>query len=685
MARDTVVDIRFDKHGFTKLDDTTSAPVGSLRVLRNAEITDRGGIAPRPGTLLLGSANANTERCRGFYNFRRSLDQDELLIKTYDDEIEYISKNAVSQGWQRLKNGFSISKEFGFVTSLVNTDNEDYSIFCNRYEPYQRWTGSVTQLNGALSGGETTITVDSTLLVDVYHSDTATSATATTVDVADTPWADDMWINFYVYITSGVHAGQVRKITDNDSNTLTFDTLGSTPGTATFEIRKLAFPATGTLIYSGTTIAYTAVPTATTFTVASAHAAADNTPVTLAPTEYPGAPRGNRLANYLGRIIVGNVRSALSRDSGGALQGYSSAGSVFVSKLNNPFDFGFSGTRVASEGDIIAMPYGGGDITDIVAQEDTFYAFKDRYIESISYSQNADDLAIRDPLKTGIGSIGKTVTGADDVYFFTPESQLTTIGRVSSKDIRPQTLDIGNKIKRYLELAGLDDVGKGIEISDKVYFPIKSSDDVSYNDIILIYNRNFKIFEGIWDIGAFGLERFNDLYYYASSTTPDVYQMFTGYSDQRGGDKFAIDFEVKTHFHNLTPSKAYQQAINGIVLEGYVAGGAEFTFNIWGDFANDPFLTGTFSFNEDALLDGEQSQAFMGSKPLGLNTFELGDVGADGRRHFQWRTYFPHQYHNYLSIGFSANKIDNDFEILRAGMLMKETVSVDSRKIKSNS
>lgn len=683
MAKDNVVDIKFDQHGFVLLDDTTSAPVGSLRTMRNAEITDRGGLAPRPGTLLLGSANSNTERCRGFYNFRRSLDQDELLVKTYDDEVEYLSKNALDQGWQRLKNGFSTSKEFGFVTSLVNTSNEDYVAFCNRYEPYQRWTGAVTQLNGALVGGETAITVDSTLITDIYHSDTASSVTTTTIDVSTTPWAADQWIGFYVLITSGAQSGKISLISDNDNNTLTFATISGLSGTPTFEIRRLAFPASGTLIYNGTTIAYSAVPTSTTFTVSSAHAAADNTPVTVVPAEYPAAPRGNRLTNYLGRVVVGNVRSALARDSGGALQGYSSAGSVFVSKLNDPFDFSFSGTRVAGEGDIIAMPYGGGDITDVVAQEDTFYAFKNRYIESISYSQNANDLAVRDPLKSGIGSIGKTVTGADDVYFFTPESQLTTIGRVSTKDIRPQTLDIGNKIKRYLELAGLDDVGRGMEVSDKVYFPIKSSSDVSYNDVILIYNRNFKIFEGIWDLGAFGIERFNNKYYYASSTTPDVFQLLHENADVRGDNRFAIDFEAKTHFHNITPSKASQQAINGIVIEGYIGGGAEFTFNIWGDFSTSAFLSGTFSFTEEGLLDGEQSQAFMGSKPLALNTFELGEPGADGRRHFQWRQYFPYQYHNYFSIGFSASKADNDFEIIRSGLVVKETVSVDTRKIKS--
>lgn len=681
--KDRVIDITFDKHGFQALEDTTAAPIGALRTMRNAQITDRGGLAPRDGVTLLGTYNSATNPTRGFYNFRRSLDADELLIKTYDDEVEYLSKVNSTQGWNRLKNSFTQDQEFGFVTSLVNTDNEDYVVLSNRYEPYQRWTGAVAVLNGALAGGETALTVDTTLLADVYDSRTASANSATTLDISSAQWAASQWVNFYVRITSGVHTGKVRLISANTTTQITFATLGSGPGNCTFEIRKLLFPSSGTVIYNGTTIAYTDIPTDTTISVASAHAASDNSLVTLVPTEYPAAPRGNRLTNYLGRIVVGNVRSALARDSGGALQGYATAGTVFVSKLNNPFDFSFAGTRAAGEGDLISMPYGGGDITDVVAQEDTFYALKNRYIESISYSQNSSDLAVRDPLKTGIGSIGKVVVGADDVYFFTPDKQLTTLGRVRTKDIRPQTLDIGNRIKRFLDECSFDDVGRGLEIAERVFFPIKSSSTTTYNDIILIYNRNSRIFEGVWDIGAFGIERFNGKYYYAESTSPNVYELFTGHSDVRGSDTFPIDFEVATHFYNLTPSKSNLQAMNGIVVEGYIAGGATFDFKVWADFASDPFLTGTFVFTEDGLLDGEQSQAFLGNEPLALNSLGVGEPGADGRRHFMWRQYFPFKYANYYSVGFSASETDNDFEVSRVGLMVKEDVSVNTNKIKS--
>lgn len=390
--REVIVDIEEFKRGFYALDDTTKAPLGSLRVMRNAQVTNKGGIGPRQGTELVGESNASSKKIQGFYVYKKSFDQNEFIVKCYDDEMEAYSKNHSSVGWFTVRSNFTADKEFGFITSLVNTENQDFLIGCNRYDPYFRWTGAVTQLNGALSGGETAVTVDSTLTNEIFVSETATASSATTLTVSTANWADDQWINFYVYITSGAQSGQIRQITDNTGTQITFDTLGADPGSATFEIRQIAFPETGTIIYAGTEIAYTAITSATAFTVASAHAGANNDIVTQAITEYPANPRGDRFANYLNRIFVGHVRSALARDSGGALSGFSSGGSAFVSKINDPFDFGFAANRVAGEGDIISMPYGGGEITDVQTHEDAAYVFKEDYIEQIQYSQDANDL-----------------------------------------------------------------------------------------------------------------------------------------------------------------------------------------------------------------------------------------------------------------------------------------------------
>jgi hypothetical protein len=686
MAKDRIFDIeKFSTYGFQALEDTTRAPISALRIMRNAQITKRGGLGPRPGTILLGALNESTKKVRGLYTFRKSLGSDEFLIKCYDDEMEFISKNYESAGWNRLRANFVPDQEFGFVTSLVNTANQDYVLGCNRYDPYFSWTGAVSELSEELVGGEIAIPVDTTLLPDIYEAKTADGSSATTLEIPDSLWAVDQWVNFYVRIGSGTEEGKIRKITGNTADTLTFDTLGADPGLADFEIRKLAYPALGTIIYNGNTISYTSIPTDDSFEVSSAHPAPEGALVTIVPTDYPGAPRGNRLTNYLGRIVVGNVRSALVRDSGGAYQGYSSAGSVFISKLSDPTDFGFSAPRVPAEGDIISMPYGGGDITDVQTQESQFYAFKGSYIEGVSYSQDANDLPNRDPLKAGIGSAGKTIRGADDIYFITGDKQFSSIGRVKLNDVKPQTLDIGNVIDRFLSRCGIDAVGRGIEIGEKVYIPLKSNEDRIDNDIVLIYNRNSRIFEGVWDLAVFAFEKWNGKYVYGESDGPNVYQMLIGHADVQGENRLPIDFEVATHYINLTASKGYQQSNMGMVVEGWIAGGASFSTKIWKDFSDSPIVTFNFAFNEEAYLDGEESSAFIGHAPLGIDPMgaTLSDPDADGRRHFMFQTYYPHQYGNFFSFGFAANDADNDFEITRFGLILKEDATVNMNRIKT--
>ena len=656
--------------------------------MKNSTVTNKGGLAPRQGVTLLGANNTSSSVCKGFYSYKKSFATDEFLLKAYDDELEFYSKNHTSAGWVRLKSSFTANKEFGFVTSLVNTSNEDYCIFSNRFDPYQRWTGAVTQLNGALAGGETAITVDSTLNSDIYESKTATGSSATTLTVATATWASSQWINFYVYVTSGALSGKVRKITSNNGTVITFDTLGSDPGSCTFEIKRLAFPTTGTLIYNGTTIAYTAIDLATTFTVASAHAGSDNDIVTLVPTEYSGLPRGNRLTNYLGRIIVGNVRSAMARDSGGALQGFSSAGSVFVSKLLDPFSFDFSATRVAGEGDIIATPYGGGEITDVVHQEDAAYIFKEKYIEHLQYSQDANDLAVRVPLKAEIGSVGKVLKASDDIYFITPDKRITSIGRVRTKDLKPETENIGLPVQNFLNNCVVDDVGRGKEIENKLYFPLKSSTEESKNNIMLIYNKAGRgYFEGIWELPAFSIEEMNKEFYFAESNTANVYQMFNGqHSDISGDDRYPIISEVATHFMNLTASAFNLQAMNGIAIEGYVRAGTTVQYYVLKDFETTPFLTITFVVDDETgLLDGEESSAFLGNTALALHPLAatFSDPLADGRRHFSFRQYFPFQYGNYFSVGQLSDEADNDFETTRFGLLIKEDPSVKIARIRS--
>lgn len=673
------------KYGLELLSDDSRSHFGSAREMLNCQITDRGGIAPRPGTKLVGTNNSTSSAIRGLYNFKKSKSNPDILTKFYDDEMEYYHPDL--QEWLRLKNGFTPDQEFDATYSLVNTDSDDFMYFCNRYEEYQRWSGAYTQLTAALVGAETAVPVDSVLTDPIYASELATASSATTLTVAGSTWATDMYKNFYVHI---IGTSKVRLITGNTTDTLTFTTLGGDPGAVLFEIRQLAFPLSGSIIYNGTVIAYTTIDISTAFPVASAHAAPDNTGVAVIPTEYIGAPRGNRIDVLRGRVYVGRVRSALSRDSSGNIQASTQAGSVFVSKLLNPTDFSFAASRVAGEGDIVNVAYGGGDINDVAAFEDEMAIYKNDYIELLKYTEDINDSAIRTPLKPGYGSVSRVIQGANDHYFMRPDKAYTSLGRVRQKDITPQAENMGYPIKRLLDTFNNDNF-TGIEFNNRLISAHKSSDDVQYNDLILVFNKKTNSFEGIWNIGANNFDTLKDIeattaeLVYGESSGANVWKMFQDRkSDVRGTDVLPYTARWQGNFTNVIPIKSNIQAMNSIAIEGYISGNTTFTFNLYKDFETSPIITFTFGGTEQDFLQGTKDIGrFFGAYPFG--TEPQGSVsapGSDGRSRFSFICYFPYQYMQYFSPEITSTGVDEDWEVIRMSYGVREDVSTRTSNTK---
>lgn len=673
--------------GLQLLADDSKSSFGSARQMLNVSISDRGGITPRPGTTLLGTYNSSLLPIRGLYNFKKSKSNPDILLKTYDDEVEFYHPTVGA--WARLKDSFTSNQEFDFTYSLVNTDNDDFTYFCNAYEDYQRWSGAYTQLNGALVGGETSVTVDTVLKSDVYLSSTATSNSATTVTVSTASWSTDMWKNFYVYFPS---TGKIRLISANTGTVITFDTLGGAPGNIAFEIRQLAFPASGTIIYNGTTIAYTTLDVATIFPVASAHAAADNTPVAVVPTTYIAAPKGNRIDILRGRVYVGRVKSAISRDSSGNIQGSTQAGSVFVSKLLDPTTFTFAATRVAGEGDILNVAYGGSDINDVQAFEDEVAIYKDDYIELVKYTEDINDTAVRTPLKTGIGSVSRVIKGSDDHYFMTPDKKYSSLGRVRQKDITPQSENLGYIIKRLLDDYNNDEF-TGIEFNNRIISAHKSNDTVDDNDVMLVFNKKTKSFEGIWNIGANNFDTFKGVsqtaaeLVYGESNGANVWKMFQSTkSDVRGSDVLPYTAIWQSNFFNVLPIKSNFQSINSIAMEGYITVGTTFTFNLYKDFETDTSLTFTFSGTETDFIQGTTDIGrFFGSHPFGTTPIagSMSDPDDEGRMRFSFIVYFPYLHCQYLSSEFTSTGTGQDWEIIRCSYGLKEDVSIRTSNTKT--
>jgi len=658
--------------GLRVSEDSTKSPIGSAQTMKNVMISDRGGISKRPGTLLLGTLSTASDGTKGFYTYTKSFGDVEIPMRAYSTTLEYYNGSA----WATLEGSFTDGSEWGFAAHQKPTENEDYLYMCNRTEDYRRWNGAYTLLNGDLLAAATTVTVDSTLDDEVYYSGTADSLTTTTIDVTGTPWATDQWNGFYVKITSGTKDGYISPITDTDSNTITFTIIAGLAGTPTFEIRTNKFAATGTLVINGTEVAYTAMPTATTFTVGSAPASSDNDPVTVKPTAYPANPKGNVLANYLTRMIVGNVRSGLGSD-GTNLQGSQSTGSYYASNKFDASDFTFTTTgRAATEGDVVSVARGNG-IKDIVGFEQYFLVGTPNYMEGSTYTQDSDDQVDRTPFKSGVGLQGKFISGKDDTYFVTPKNEITTLRRAESKDLLPETENLGFVIKRLIDSYDFSSI-RGHEFKDRIYFACKESSSSSANDRLLVWNKITRSFEGLWHLSAFGFSEYSDDLYYADSKTPNVFKMLVGTNDIQGTDEFGITFEWKSNWMNFTPKSHLDlQSINSYGVEGYISNGTSLTFELYKDFESDTIVSFTFTGSESDFIDSESFSDFLGADPLGISPEAVyGDPDDAGLRHFKFVVYFPDKYSNHFATAIKNSGKDQRFDITRLSL----GVAVDSLK-----
>lgn len=877
------------KPGWHKREDDSMIPIGGLRKSVNIQITDRGGLSPRPGETLVGTASDNSSGIISLYSFKKS-NGDDILIRSYSDKLEYY--NNVVEDWCLIKDGYTADQEFGFKEHMINSDQTDLLYFCNGVEPYSRWTGYESKLSGVLYGGETSIVVDGLLKESVHYDGTANSATTTTIDIANTDWATDVWNDFYVRITDGTKEGYISLITGTTGTQITFDIITGLSGTPTFEIRELAITATGSVVYNGTSIAYTEVPKDDTLTVASAHASfnsvtddlvgdwrfedgsgttladssvsADDGTLTNIPvwgsddevdgyltfdsfddsyvdlgtsTELDGATSftiafwikptnlapgagifqgvyargtsgqrcpwiylddttnflqmqsetivggvgdisksvavtqdvwqhivitwdGTNTESYLDSVVYGTKRVStghiLVNTDGdnyiGKMVGYSSmdgslskvrvyknkvltqqeitdlynfkdyvgiteapveyndlpkgniletavaqmyvAGvkkapsTVYRSTLIDATDFGFSSPRSADEGDIVFFPYNGKSISDIKAQEDTLYILKPHAVETLVYTQDAEDLAQVKPILKGnnVGTSSRAWRQDNDIVFATPDNRITSIGRIVSRDTLPQSNDLAYNIRRAVKDYNFDAMD-GEENNNRAYMTAKGDKVITKNDRMLVYNKDYRNWEGHWTMTPATVLEYKGNLIYGDAYNSDVYQFIGATNKTRGDDVFPMPVDGRTGWINKNGSGFYLNEISSIAVEGYITSGTTININIYKDFTSTPFkelsIVGTETEYQDGVplftvLGGDT----VGTEPLGAASI-VGDEEADGRRHFIIYLLFEMTQVEYFSIGLESNGLAQDWEITRMGINATDTTFTAQNKIKN--
>lgn len=665
--------------GWQNREDPSKLPIGAALEMRNCQITDRGGIAPRPGTLLFGAEDTSGTPCvsSGRHRNRRG---DSTPLRTNSTLLEYY--NGDTDTWETLKSGFTSGQDFDFEDHNVNTDATDYVYFCNGVDAYQRWRGYYSKITSALAGGELSIPVSTTLTSDVFYSGTASGSTDTTITIAASAWANNLWnTNFVVRITSGAFSGRISDITATTPTVITFDVIAGLAGTVTtFEIRSLAVPTTGTLIYGGTTIAYTGVPTDSSFTVASANAASINTAIAIVPEEIISAGSGSgTLIKRGNRLLVKDTRMFMAHVLG-------NGPSMYYSKIANAGDFSYSATRVATDGGVIDTPEGGGDLKDIVLQEDVIYMLKNGIIKTLVFTQDGNDLPQVNTLieSNEVSVAGKAFKVGNDVYFATEQNAITSIGRLPQIDTNPRAFDISFDVKKGISLMDFTNF-RGASYGERALGACKETEDSSSNDVVIAYNYKRGAWEGVWDIAVADWFEHEGNLYHVSSDSKEAYKMFEGVDKEKSGVHYPVNAFWKSGYINMTESGLHQQSLKRIAVTGWIAANTTLTFDLAYDFGSSAeTYSWEFSGVDSDYIFGDPVYNVLGTYPLGV--VPLGMIGEeilDNKRKFLVYFNVPEKQHNWFQLGFGSNGVGQDWEIIDIAVDVTETEDINTNLVKN--
>lgn len=371
------------------------------------------------------------------------------------------------------------------------------------------------------------------------------------------------------------------------------------------------FPASGTIIYNGTEIAYSS-KTATKFVVASAHASSD--------TDDPVAEAVDD-ATYSGVALSSILLSAQNRmwvvDAG-------DPNSLEYSVEGDATDW-TSGNNRADAG-VEDFPIVGGKITGLANQDSYIFIFKERTI--ILFEWQYPTATTKTPSFKHIvtaGSIGainhKGIASIYNEILYTAPDGVRSLSRnIATNDWNADP--ISDEIKTTIDGYDFSEAASIYYAKEDVYLVAckSDSDQTNNNKVIAIWyyvgtdgkrQRGFSILD--WTVDSWFI--YNNELYFGSSMEGATYKAFTGHT--RGG---AAMRSIYTDNRNDFGAKNLKEAESYLIM-GLIAPGTEIDVS----FFYDGGASGSQQITIDAADDYVQSSAV---KTLGA--FKLGEQVLGG-------------------------------------------------------
>lgn len=474
----------------------------------------------------------------------------------------------------------------------------------------------------------------------------------------------------YVYFCNGVEpysrwTGAITNLTSALNNSdITVNVVDTTD-----------FAATGTIVINGVEVAYSAkTPTTFTITAWAGGTIASGRGVSNAVQEYASAPRGNILMTANNRVFVCVDQAA------------------YFSKYGDATDFSGAAlvtTSTATSAGIFNLGEGGGKIIGVAMDEGANYFFK----KNINYKTSLTDALYSIlPLKpfdgksqvAGASNKKSVFTTTNGVIFITSDNQILFLTRLDQIDY-PQSEYISSLISQDT-INYVFDESVGITYRDKAYIACKSSKDVSYNDIILVWNATYKMWDnpitGV-NVADFSIYDADDgdgeKLYFAHSITNNVYRVI----DEPVDDIYDVESLARTKQYNFgLPERL--KVLNNLYIEGYIKTNTVLTIRL---LLNEEGITQTLTTTVDGtkdivLLFSKNELNTLGEHPLGV---EVLGANPDVSGMNKFRVYLLKDMRDIpffnLQLEFSSDGSNQQWEIIQYAMEVKENNEPLDRKL----
>ena len=377
------------------------------------------------------------------------------------------------------------------------------------------------------------------------------------------------------------------------------------------------FNATGSVILGGTTIVYTSI-TPTTFVIsASAITASINDGVSQVIEDQPNSPKGNIYLVANNRLFISGIPTVNQ--------------AVYFSRYGDATDFVGASLVTDATADspgIFNLGEGGGAVIGMTMDEQSIYIAKRSILYIVTLTDTLYTLKTLKPFdgkSQTVGAVNRDsfFTGGNGVFFITPDNQILKLSRLANIDY-PQASAISNIIKPTVDALDFS-LSTGIVYKDKAYIACKSTNDVLYNDTVLVWNITQELWDSPitgWQVGGFSV--------YNNGTTEDLY-----FSDAVSANTYKVNvipidsiYDVKASWK----SKQFNFGLSGqqiqmsnVYVEGYISPNTTLTTILYLDEGGytKKFTTDLVGTDKNYIYDTTQLN------PFGLSKFGVERFGSN--------------------------------------------------------